>query len=196
MSVATFASSSAATIRRRRAIEAVALGASAGGVEALRQVLSGLPPAFPAAVLVVLHLPPERPTALAQLLQRDCALPVSEAVDKQPVVPGTVVALAMILAFLPPLPLIGVSLYGTGAILLIAYLARFLPLVLRPVAAAAAAAGDPAQDEAARIAGISLPRRLARRPAGQFLRHRVEEGHAPLDVGDDDGIADAGERDV
>lgn len=77
------------------------------------------------------------------------------------VVPGTVVALAMILAFLPPLPLIGVSLYGTGAILLIAYLARFLPLVLRPVAAAAAA-GDPAQDEAARIAGISLPRRLAR----------------------------------
>lgn len=77
------------------------------------------------------------------------------------VVPGTVVALAMILAFLPPLPLIGVSLYGTGAIILIAYLARFLPLVLRPVAAAAAV-GDPAQDEAARIAGIGLFRRLAR----------------------------------
>lgn len=77
------------------------------------------------------------------------------------VVPGTVVALAMILAFLPPLPVIGVSLYGTGAIILIAYLARFLPLVLRPVAAAAAS-GDPAQDEAARIAGITLPRRLTR----------------------------------
>lgn len=77
------------------------------------------------------------------------------------VVPGTVVALAMILAFLPPLPGIGVSLYGTAAIILIAYLARFLPLVLRPVAAAAQGA-DPALDEAARIAGIGLSARLGR----------------------------------
>ncbi|WP_265499729.1 ABC transporter permease [Paracoccus beibuensis] len=77
------------------------------------------------------------------------------------VVPGTVVALAMILAFLPPLPGIGVSLYGTAAIILIAYLARFLPLVLRPVAAAAQG-GDPALDEAARIAGIGLSVRLGR----------------------------------
>ncbi|MDR6953341.1 iron(III) transport system permease protein [Ancylobacter sp. 3268] len=76
------------------------------------------------------------------------------------VVPGTVVALGMILAFLPPLPLVGVSLYGTLAILLIAYLARFLPLVLRPVAAAAQTA-DPALDEAARIVGAGLARRLA-----------------------------------
>lgn len=76
------------------------------------------------------------------------------------VVPGTVVALGMILAFLKPLPLIGVSLYGTMAILAIAYLARFLPLVLRPVAAAAETA-DPSLDEAARIAGAGLLRRMA-----------------------------------
>ncbi|QJP14288.1 iron ABC transporter permease [Starkeya sp. ORNL1] len=76
------------------------------------------------------------------------------------VVPGTVVALAMILAFLKPLPLIGVSLYGTMAILVVAYLARFLPLVLRPVTAAAQTA-DPALDEAGRIVGAGLWRRLA-----------------------------------
>ena len=77
------------------------------------------------------------------------------------VVPGTVVALAMILAFLKPLPLIGISLYGTAAIILIAYLARFLPLVLRPVVAAAHH-HDPALDEAARIVGAPLHQRLAR----------------------------------
>lgn len=75
------------------------------------------------------------------------------------VVPGTVVALAMILTFLRPLPLIG-SLYGTGAILLVAYLARFLPLILRPVLAAAAAI-EPAQDEAARLFGAGPVRRMA-----------------------------------
>lgn len=75
------------------------------------------------------------------------------------VVPGTVVALAMILAFLPPLPGIG-SLYGTWGILLVAYLARFLPLVLRPVIAAAESA-EPALDEAARIFGAGPLRRMA-----------------------------------
>jgi len=75
------------------------------------------------------------------------------------VVPGTVVALGMILAFLKPLPLIGVSIYGTSAILVIAYLARFLPLVLRPVAAAAHST-DPSLDEAARVAGAGLVRRI------------------------------------
>ncbi|SMO44994.1 iron(III) transport system permease protein [Paracoccus laeviglucosivorans] len=73
------------------------------------------------------------------------------------VVPGTVVALAMILAFLQPI--MGVSIYGTAAIIVLAYLARFLPLVLRPVTAAAQL-HDPAQDEAARIIGAGLLRRL------------------------------------
>lgn len=75
------------------------------------------------------------------------------------VVPGTVVALAMILTFLPPLPVVG-SLYGTWAILLAAYLARFLPLVLRPVIAAAEST-EPALDEAARIVGAGPLRRMA-----------------------------------
>ena len=79
-------------------------------------------------------------------------------VDAPWVVPGTVVGLAMILAFLRPLPLIG-SLYGSFALLLIAYLARFLPLVLRPTLASAEAQ-EPALDEAARLFGASPLRRI------------------------------------
>lgn len=49
--------------------------------------------------------------------------------------PGVVLALAAILLLLKPLPLIGVSLYGTGAIIVLAYVSRFLPLALKPVSA-------------------------------------------------------------
>lgn len=99
------------------------------------------------------------PFAFARVVLRN---PVARGLDWLAdgpwVVPGTVVALAMILAFLPPRPLIG-SLYGTMAILLVAYLARFLPLVLRPVVAAAETL-DPALDEAARIFGAGAARRV------------------------------------
>lgn len=77
------------------------------------------------------------------------------------VVPGTVLALAYILVFLPPLPLIGVSIYGTAAILLLAYLARFLPLAVAPVHTAIAAL-DPGLDEVGRILGAGAFRRIAR----------------------------------
>jgi iron(III) transport system permease protein len=73
--------------------------------------------------------------------------------------PGTVLAIGCILVFLPPLPLVGVSLYGTFGLLLIAYLARFLPLVVKPVRAALAAR-DPRLDEAAMLAGSGFTRRL------------------------------------
>ncbi len=46
-------------------------------------------------------------------------------------VPGTVLAIAVFLVFLPPLPLIGVSLYGTLWLILAAYLARFEALCHR-----------------------------------------------------------------
>lgn len=70
--------------------KAVVIGASAGGVQALQVLLGSLPASFPAAIAVVLHLPPDRPSALAALLAAGCALPVSEAIDKQPMRPGTV----------------------------------------------------------------------------------------------------------
>lgn len=80
----------AATVSRSRA-EAVVVGASAGGVDALVALLGALPADFAAAVLVVLHLPPARTSRVVELMARHCALPVSEALDKQPVQGGTVV---------------------------------------------------------------------------------------------------------
>ena len=47
--------------------------------------------------------------------------------------PGVVLAIAAILLFLKPLPLLGISIYNTVWIILFCYLARFLVLGLRPV---------------------------------------------------------------
>ena len=76
------------TLRDR--IEAVVIGASAGGVEALSQILPALPPSFRPALLIVLHLPRERPSLLVDIYATRCTLPVREADDKEPVEPGTV----------------------------------------------------------------------------------------------------------
>ena len=57
----------------------VVVGASAGGVEALRVLLGNLPPGFPAALLVVLHVPPTGRSALPEILGRACPLPVRRA---------------------------------------------------------------------------------------------------------------------
>jgi two-component system chemotaxis response regulator CheB len=68
----------------------IALAASAGGLEALGEVLPALPAGFPAAVLVLLHLYPGRESVLAEVLSRQCALPVWRARAGEPVRPGTV----------------------------------------------------------------------------------------------------------
>jgi two-component system chemotaxis response regulator CheB len=59
----------------QRGAGVVAIGASAGGVEALRAVVAGLPPELPAAVLVVLHIPRHSPSALPGILDRSGPLP-------------------------------------------------------------------------------------------------------------------------
>ncbi|WP_019142634.1 chemotaxis protein CheB [Noviherbaspirillum massiliense] len=73
-----------------RQIEAVVIGASAGGVEALTMLLQALPADFAPAVCAVIHLAPDGPGMLPQLLGRRCALPVKEAEDKEAIEPGTV----------------------------------------------------------------------------------------------------------
>jgi two-component system chemotaxis response regulator CheB len=57
----------------------VAVGASAGGVEALSQFASGLPPDLPYSILVVLHLPPDTPSVLARIIDRSGPLPAVSA---------------------------------------------------------------------------------------------------------------------
>lgn len=68
----------------------VVIGASAGGVEAVGAILAELPSNMDAAVAIVLHMPPSKPSLLAELFSARCARPVKEAEDKEPLKPGTV----------------------------------------------------------------------------------------------------------
>lgn len=72
-------------------------------------------------------------------------------------VPGTVVAVAMILAYARPLPVVNIRLYDTAWILLIAYLARFLAIGLRTVSSGLAQV-HASLEEAARIGGAGAGR--------------------------------------
>ncbi len=76
-------------------------------------------------------------------------------------VPGLVISVAFIIAFIRPLPLLGVSIYGTHWIILGAYLAAFLALGLKPVGVAYGAL-DPALQDAARVSGAGFWRRFRR----------------------------------
>ena len=73
-----------------RDIDAVVIGTSAGGVEALTVLLPELPARLAVPVFVVLHLPRERPSLLPSIFAPRCALAVVEAEDKQPVEAGTI----------------------------------------------------------------------------------------------------------
>jgi two-component system, chemotaxis family, protein-glutamate methylesterase/glutaminase len=66
----------------------VVIGASAGGVEALKQIVSDLPANLPAAVFVTLHFPEHRTSVLPRILARESRLPVAHAVDREPIVSG------------------------------------------------------------------------------------------------------------
>lgn len=70
--------------------DVVAVGASAGGVEALKDFVSGLAPDLSSAILVVLHVPAGAPSVLARILARDSALSVADAVDGESLQPGTI----------------------------------------------------------------------------------------------------------
>jgi two-component system, chemotaxis family, protein-glutamate methylesterase/glutaminase len=71
-------------------VEAVVIGASAGGIEALTRLLPELPEDFGPAVLVVVHVRASLPSLLPELFGPRCALPVREPDDKDEIVPGTI----------------------------------------------------------------------------------------------------------
>ena len=66
------------------------IGGSAGGISALREMLAGLPVDYPTAVFIVVHVSPEAPSVLHQILDRVCKLPVAVARSGARVRPGTV----------------------------------------------------------------------------------------------------------
>ncbi|MDM5179015.1 chemotaxis protein CheB [Massilia sp. DJPM01] len=73
-----------------RRIDAVVIGASAGGIDALLRLLPALPRHFGFSVTVVLHLPDDRDSRLAEVFQQRLAMPVRQADDKMPLEAGSV----------------------------------------------------------------------------------------------------------
>ncbi|ACS86995.1 ABC transporter permease [Musicola paradisiaca] len=82
-----------------------------------------------------------------------------QAIDIPYTLPGVVLAIAFILLFARPLPLLDISLQGTLAIIFLAYLARFLTVSLKPVHSGMLQL-DPALEEAASLAGADSTQRL------------------------------------
>jgi two-component system, chemotaxis family, protein-glutamate methylesterase/glutaminase len=69
-------------------IDVVAIGASTGGPNALANILPRFPADFPAAILVVQHMPSMFTKLMAERLASKCSLPVAEAQDGTIVKPG------------------------------------------------------------------------------------------------------------
>ncbi|MES2205991.1 MAG: chemotaxis protein CheB [Pseudomonadota bacterium] len=74
----------------KNSIDAIVIGTSAGGVEALSVLIPAFPVNLRASIFIVIHLPRERPSLLVEIFSSKCALSVCEAQDKEPVQPGTV----------------------------------------------------------------------------------------------------------
>src|SRR5688500_4101116 len=63
----------------------IVVGASSGGIEALKELTAGLPAELDASVFIVLHTLPTAPSILPQILAKESPLPVSFAQDKEPI---------------------------------------------------------------------------------------------------------------
>src|SRR5688572_6021854 len=70
--------------------DVVVIGASAGGIQALRELVSQLPTDFAASIFVVLHIPSHSPSVLAPILARSGNLPATFGVDGDAIFPGQI----------------------------------------------------------------------------------------------------------
>lgn len=75
-------------VRAKR--DLVVIGASAGGVEALKRVVADLPSDVKAAFCIILHIGPQSPSALASILRRSGPLPCRRARDGDRLEPGQI----------------------------------------------------------------------------------------------------------
>ncbi len=66
----------------------VVVGASAGGLETLTELVAALPADLPASVFIVQHTAPHPPSMLAEVLDRHSTLPTETAGDRQPIQKG------------------------------------------------------------------------------------------------------------
>jgi two-component system chemotaxis response regulator CheB len=81
------ASVSPGRLGRVTAGQLICIGASTGGTEAIREILTHLPADTP-GVLIALHMPAGFTTSFAARLNSLCAMTVKEAVDGEPILPG------------------------------------------------------------------------------------------------------------
>lgn len=65
----------------------VAIGASTGGTEAIREILPSLPANFP-SILITQHMPEHFTKSFAESLNKTCAMEVREAQDNDTARPG------------------------------------------------------------------------------------------------------------
>lgn len=70
-------------------VDAVVFGASAGGIDALAVLLKGLPTGWRLPMAVVLHLPEDHESHLAEIFAQRLPIDVREASDKMPLKEGT-----------------------------------------------------------------------------------------------------------
>jgi two-component system chemotaxis response regulator CheB len=68
----------------------IVMGGSLGGMQSAQSILQTLPANFALPIVIALHRPPDDEDMLTPLLQRGCALRVSEVVDKEPIETGRV----------------------------------------------------------------------------------------------------------
>lgn len=68
----------------------IVIGASAGGIETLKGLVAKLPADLPAALFVVVHMTPEAPGVLGQILERSGQLPSAQAKDGEPIHQGRI----------------------------------------------------------------------------------------------------------
>src|SRR6185369_13898660 len=68
----------------------VVIGASAGGIEALRVLVGALPADLPASIFAVLHTSPQAPGMLAEILDHAGRLSARSARDGEPIRRGTI----------------------------------------------------------------------------------------------------------
>ena len=79
-----------AALEEERGFSVVGIGASAGGVDALRRFFRRLPDEMGMAFVVVLHLSPDHESELTEILQHETDLPAEEATDECSLQPGHV----------------------------------------------------------------------------------------------------------
>jgi two-component system chemotaxis response regulator CheB len=75
---------------RAEGARVIAIGTSTGGPPALQAIIPRLPAGLASAILVVQHMPVGFTRSLAERLGARSAMPVREAEDGEPVLPGTV----------------------------------------------------------------------------------------------------------